>query len=152
MNDSKKRKVNLEICSRDEALKRMNTSKYDAVFSIDNPPSARRGKAEVDRRNQEVRALVPNAEFFFFYDKPGRTSETNRRAVLNAARRIAAKSQELHDNARVLLHCVQGRCRSPAAAIVLLRAIGHTTEEARAIVKHLVPKSTPYEEMLELSK
>ena len=147
-----KRKLSMTICSRDRALEKLRKTKYDAVISINNPSSSKVSREEVDRRAKEIRDLEPKADFFFFYDKPGRTSEKNRAAVRAAAKKIAVRARQLKEGANVLLHCARGRCRSPAAAIVMLQALNHPEKEAREIVKRIVPLANPYEELIELSK
>jgi predicted protein tyrosine phosphatase len=149
-------KLVIKICDAETAFKLVvDEDQFDHVISIGNPP--RNSDKHVHDAHREKRIISRNyakvAQFYQFYDSARRTSERNRRTMYRAVSDIAAKARTFSDGARVLIHCRAGKCRSTAAAMIVLRVASRTSwSEARDAVLRIRPCARPYEEMLEAAR
>lgn len=147
--------LDITICNFATAMQLATAEKeFDHVISISSPPrNTDRSINFSERARRVIGHLSKSVSYYQFYDKSGRTTQRNRLAVRRAVADIAAHARTLNDGARVLIHCSHGICRSPAAAMIVLRVCEKLSwEQARQRVLALRPPARPYEEMIELAK
>lgn len=133
--------IQLTICRFRELWKLLKDSKYDAIISITDPYKEQPAQTIVTRNRREfLLKYCPNVLCLDFEDNDFVSA-----AVVNE---IIAFAKTLPPNARLLAHCMVGRCRSTAAALIVLRECGLDYGAAYTEVMRVRPIARPNIKML----
>lgn len=135
--------LQLTICRVGELAQLLKTNTFDAIISIKDPSNNPLHRVKKNRKRlaqlSKYCATVLCLDF-----------EDNEFVTPDVVTAIVEFAKTLPLGARVLVHCMAGRCRSTAAGIIALRVKGMDYTSAFAEVLRVRPIAAPNATMLRL--
>ncbi|AYV85856.1 MAG: hypothetical protein Solivirus1_13 [Solivirus sp.] len=140
----------ITICGLQELPILLETKKFDAVISInDNYKNQKYHEHKHKRWMTRLKRHFTEEDILCLYFEDVMNdlerhapSKLHVERIIDFGRRYAGK--------RLLIHCVMGASRSPAAGIIVLRALGKSLDEAVEQVQRVRSTSCPNPYMLQL--
>lgn len=135
--------LQLTICRVGELGQLLKTNTFDAIISIKDPTNNPLHRAKKNRKRQAQLSKHCAAVLCLDF-------EDDEFVTPNVVAAIVEFAKTLPLGARTLVHCMAGRCRSTAAAVIALRVKGMDYGSALAEVLRVRPIAEPNLTMLRL--
>lgn len=135
--------LQLTICRVGELAQQLKTNQFDAIISIKDPSNNPLYREK--KKRKRAAQLAKHCAAVLCLD-----FEDDEFVPAEVVAAIVEFAKTLPDGARLLVHCMAGRCRSTAAAIIALRVKGMDYGSAQAEVLRVRPIAAPNLAMLRL--
>ena len=136
------------ICGKADIINVLSKQRFDAVISIINPG---RNKMwfphRIAKQRKKMEKHCSNILQMQFWDTEndfdvGGPRDHHIIAIREFSRNLLGK--------KIIIHCMQGISRSPAAAIIVLRSLGYPHDDATNHVLQVQPSAMPNQLMLKI--
>lgn len=138
------------ICGKKEIMRVLAEQRFDGVISISDPFRNRYWRShKLEKNKKQMQKHCSNVLQLQFWDSVNETQVEGPRGHHIAAIREFSKGMQ---GKKIAIHCMFGISRSPAAAVIFLRALGYPHDDAVKYVMLVKPEAMPNSLMLRLDE